>query len=110
MLNNVYAGCYINSVPINHLFYADDSVILAPTPKALSNLLDICENYAKDIELLYNINKYFGMAVMPKWLKNIPHPIIKLDANDLQFVSEHKYLCKFLDKDVYDVVVIINIP
>ena len=102
ILNKMYVGCYVNSEPINHLFYADDSVILAPTPQALQKLLEICENYAKDVELLFNTKKSFCMAIMPKWLKDLQYPSIKLDGNVLQFVSDHKYLGILLNKDVYD--------
>jgi len=45
-LNDSGVGCTINSCVINHLFYADDAVLLAPSPDALKQLLKICENYA----------------------------------------------------------------
>ena len=95
-------GCNLNSQSVNHLLYADDSVLLAPTPQALQKLLNICEQYAADVELLYNTKKTFCMMVTPKWLKYIDVPHIYLNDKELTFVQEHKYLgiiisCKMCD-------------
>ena len=49
---------------INHLFYADNSVILAPSPEALQNLLDYCDIFAKENELTYTTTKSYCMATM----------------------------------------------
>ena len=35
LLSNSNVGCVIDSVVCNHLFYADDSVLVAPSPEAL---------------------------------------------------------------------------
>ena len=46
-------GCrYQGSV--NHLYYADDMVLISPTPFGLQKLLNICETYAKDHDILFN--------------------------------------------------------
>ena len=42
LLNKCNVGCYINSKCINHLFYADDSVLLAPSAHALQLLTNTC--------------------------------------------------------------------
>ena len=44
-LSQLFSGC--NAMNFNHLFYADDSVLLAPSPHALQELLDICVKYAE---------------------------------------------------------------
>ena len=56
-LTNRYAGCYINDKCINHIMYADDICLMAPTATAMQNLLDVCHNYgaANDIFYLYCI-------------------------------------------------------
>ena len=38
-------GCYIDGQCMNHLMYADDICILAPTAIAMKQLLDICNDY-----------------------------------------------------------------
>ena len=39
---------------MNHLFYADDAVLLAPTVDALQKLIDVCQDFARkgDITVL----------------------------------------------------------
>ena len=44
-LNNVNAGCIIGVALINHLMYADDLVLLAPSSMGLSMLLSVCSDY-----------------------------------------------------------------
>ena len=44
-LSNSYTGCYINDKCINHIMYADDIFLMAPTATAMQNLLDVCHNY-----------------------------------------------------------------
>ena len=102
ILNASSVGCKINTHSVNHLLYADDSVLLAPTPQALQTLLNICEQYAADVELIYNTKKTFCMMVTPKWLKDIDVPHIYLNHKELQFVQEHKYLGIILTHNMCD--------
>ena len=43
-LKKHYAGCKIANSIINHLFYADDLVLLWPSFRGLHELLETCEN------------------------------------------------------------------
>ena len=47
----------INSYKINHLFYADDNVLLASSSKALQKLIDISVGYSYRFELTFNVKK-----------------------------------------------------
>ena len=38
--------------------YADDVVILAPTVNALKSMLNICDDFGRDYQVLFNSNKY----------------------------------------------------
>ena len=38
----------------NHLVYADDTVLLAPSPKALQMLIDICVAFGIENDIVYN--------------------------------------------------------
>ena len=39
------------------MFYADDSVILGPSPRSLQILIDLCVEYANEHELAFNVKK-----------------------------------------------------
>jgi len=45
-LNQSYISCSMNGMIINHLMYADDTCIIAPSPSAIQELLDICADFA----------------------------------------------------------------
>ena len=96
------AGCFINGKSLNHLFYADDSVLMAPSAEALQMLLDECDKYAKQTELTYNTKKTVCMLVRPKWLKDLKSPHITLNGSTLDFVDNHCYLGVQLSQDVKD--------
>ena len=48
------AGWYFNSMCINHVMYADDICLLAPTASAMQYLLDACYEYGTDNDILFN--------------------------------------------------------
>ena len=56
-LNHIKIGCNFNGVSINHLVYADDTVLLAPAPSALQKLVDFCAKYASKNDIFYNLKK-----------------------------------------------------
>ena len=91
-LNNSTTGCYINNTCVNHLFYADDSILFAPTVESLQKLLCICDNYAKEYSILFNVKKTKCMYFVPKWLKDLNKPCVKLGHYYLDIVQEHNYL------------------
>ena len=45
-LSHCKAGCYINEQCMNHIMYADDICVMAPTAIALQKLLDVCFEYS----------------------------------------------------------------
>ena len=46
LLSKAGVGCFMGPNFAGALAYADDIVLIAPTPTALCKLLSICENYA----------------------------------------------------------------
>jgi len=50
-------GCYIGHMFVGALAYADDSVLLALTPHAIRCMLQLCAEYAKDCDVLFNADK-----------------------------------------------------
>lgn len=81
-----YLGC------ANHLYYADDMVLLSPTPYGLQKMLKICEMYANDHDILFNTKKSVCMAVIPMMFKKMVLPNFILCNNILAYVDSYKYL------------------
>ena len=52
VLNNSGIGCYMGSKLINHLCYADDTVLLSPSLKSLQKLVEICESFGSKFDIL----------------------------------------------------------
>ena len=101
-LNQCYAGCHFNGQSQNHLFYADDSVLLAPSPDALQHLVNICQNYALEHGMRYNVKKTVCMCVKPKVRKDISVPQITLNGKCLKWKHEHTYLGVLLQDNSTD--------
>ena len=102
LLNHQSFGCKINNVCFNHMFYADDSVLLAHSPGALQKLVAICEEFATSNDILYNAKKSFVMCVRPKNFKHLFMPSCFLNGNVLNQTESHKYLGVFLNEHCND--------
>ena len=95
-------GCHINNSCINHLCYADDAVLIAPSPSSLQHLINICHEYAKNNEISYNDRKTKCMFVKPKILKDLSVPNMYIDNKKLSWADEQKYLGVFLNSERSD--------
>ena len=105
-LSNSYAGRYINDKCINHIMYADDICLMAPTGTAMYNLLDVCHNYETANDILFNPLKYVCIVYKPKCYK-LSCPSVNIGSEPLRFANEAKYLgftfCN-LNKDDKDIL------
>jgi len=50
-------GCHIGSYYVGVLAYADDIVLLAPSPAAMCRMLQICDEYANEHSTVFNGSK-----------------------------------------------------
>ena len=101
-LNNAGVGCYVNNNIVNHIMYADDMCLLAPSAKALQILIDECTRYAIQHDIVYNTKKSVCMLVKSKKFDLRMRPCIKLDNNRLQYVTSYKYLGCLLTETLCD--------
>ena len=72
-LLSINVGCYIGSVCSAVFVYADDIILLSPTRKAMQILLDSCESFGTEYDLLFNPDKceaiLFGDGDVPLLLR-----------------------------------------
>jgi hypothetical protein len=47
-------GCHIGHIFCGALGYADDVILLAPTLYSLRSMLQICENFSEEYDVLFN--------------------------------------------------------
>ena len=91
-LSKTNVGCNMNGVTMNHLVYADDTVLLATSPAALQKLLNSCEEYADSHDIIYNVTKTYCMCIKPKCFKNLTVPDVFLNGRILKYIPVQKYL------------------
>ena len=51
-------GCYVGNVYIGAIGYADDCMLLSPTITSMTHQLKICENYSKEYNVSFKVEKY----------------------------------------------------
>ena len=101
-LKKHYAGCRIANNIINHLFYADDLVLLSPSHRGLQELLETCEKFAREHDIIFNTKKSVVMIRRSKLLKSAVIQPFKLCNEVLNEVTETKYLGYYLTADGKD--------
>ena len=52
----------IGGVLVNHLWYADDICLISLSSAGMQQLLNICDTYAKEYDLLYNDNQSYSLC------------------------------------------------
>ena len=101
-LTSLGVGCFAGGRIINHLYYADDLVLLAPSVRALQQLLNVCTEYAEEHQILHNTDKSVIMIMWPRRASYKHLPQFTLSSITLKHVSEYKYLGYIIDIDGTD--------
>ena len=76
---------------MNHVLYADDICLLAPTASAMQTLLDVCYEYSIVNDILFNHIKSVCTVFKSKAYK-LYLPTIFIGTDALKFIKESKYL------------------
>ena len=86
------SGCYIDDQCINHVMYADDICLLAPSAIGLQlRMLDLCFDFSIRNDIKFNPIKSVCIVFKPKNNK-LYCPNVRLDRNILDYISCTKYL------------------
>ena len=91
-LNDSSVGCHIAGLPMNNFSYADDLVLISPSPIATNDLLQICDKFAEENYIIFSPTKSVCMRILPKNLKLGRYPTICLGDSKLSFVESFNYL------------------
>ena len=62
-------GCFIGSAFTGALAYADDIVLICPSPYAMRRLLSLCDSFAAKFDLKFNASKSKFLVVIPKGMR-----------------------------------------
>ena len=102
LLNSSKVGCVLNGITTNHLMYADDTCLLAPSPAALQQLLRICSEFAISNSVVFNESKTKLMCYRSRFQSSLQIPDITLNGLTLTVVHEYKYLGILLQSNQSD--------
>ena len=102
MLNKLYCGCVFNNNIVNHLMYADDLVLFAPSVCGLQTLVSTCEVYAEKHDVSYNSMKSSCMIFRPKGDKYAICDKVYLNNGTIKNVESTKYLGHYISNDLND--------
>jgi hypothetical protein len=104
-IESSHLGCNIGGMFINVLAYADDLVLIAPSWRALQQLLDLLCIQIEKIDMECNTKKSLCMLFNPRdrnkvVSKNFPPFVI--GNVQLQYVTEFRYLGHMISNDLTD--------
>lgn len=101
-LNSCSVGVPISGILVNHIFYADDLVLVSPSVYGLNRLISIAEMYGIEHDIIYNSNKSVVMIFRSTVLKNSVLPNFYLNGIALTEVASFKYLGYIFTNDLTD--------
>ena len=82
--------------------YADDLVIISPSVKDLQRLLDICDAYGQNHDIVFNHDKTVCMYMPSGNCYYLNTPVVVLNGIQLAFVRTYKYLGTMMTCDNAD--------
>ena len=80
---------------MNHVIYADDICLMAPSAIGLQKMLDVCFDFSLRNDIMFNPVKSVCVKFRPK-NSNLSCPSVRLDSNTLEYISQTKYLLKMM--------------
>ena len=101
-LNMSRYGCITSSRNVNHLMYADDLVLVAPSAKGMRELLHICELYGTEQDIKYNPKKSAILICRSLYTKNVSFAPFSIKGESINIVNKVKYLGHIITDDGMD--------
>ena len=101
-LNNLGIGCCVSDILINHLMYADDMVLIAPSTAALQILIKKCHKFGIEHDMIFNPKKSAVMIFKNKNDRDLNPPPFVLNNEAIPVVDDYCYLGHIIDKEMND--------
>ena len=99
-LNKSGIGCNVGTC-VNHLFYADNLCLLAPTAMGLQQMKNICYDYGAEHDIVFNAKKSYCVVFKPKRYK-LKCPTVSLAGRVIPNLNSVKYLGVILTDNLQD--------
>ena len=99
---NRESGCVLGGTKINHIFYADDLMLISPSLKGLQNLINKCIDYFRSHYLTLNAQKNKVIIFKPKNFINYSEPRLFVNETRLEVVKSLKYLGMHINDELRD--------
>ena len=93
-------GCSVGSTVVNHMLYADDVVLFAPSAKGLQKLLDFSHTYGCNHDIEFNPSKSCVMYIDSRKAGNAQ--IMTIGGKILNVVTSFSYLGHIICNDLSD--------
>jgi uncharacterized membrane protein len=109
-LNKAGIGCFIGNFFVGALAYADDLVLLAPTARAMRLMLNVCDIYASEYEVIFNAKKSKCLLISPKCNISCCNKSVSfvVGGEDIEIVSEWPHLGHIITHALSDEADILN--
>lgn len=102
-------GCLIGSQYAGALAYADDIVLLAPTSGAMRAMLTVCEEYAKEFDVIFNAAKSKCVICRHRGMRSVDSsPSFHICYDKIEVVSSWPHLGHIISDDCSDKLDIVN--
>ena len=96
-------GCLIGQKLVNHLMYADDIVLIAPSSAGMQKLLNTCCSFGVSHDVVYNCSKSVTMSCKSKEMNHLKVPTFMLGSVPLECVKKVvRYLGHINAEDMTD--------
>ena len=101
-LNKCPAGCFVGTLLVNHLMYADDLVLICPSANGLRMLLKVCEKFGMTHDVKYNSEKSSVMIKRSRDMKGVQFGDFLVRGEVIPYKDIAKYLGHYICSDLSD--------
>src|SRR5258706_30423 len=102
-LKNANIGCFIGGTYVGALAYADDITLLAPTASAMRAMIKLCEGFASEYSIKFNVNKSKYILFKPIDCRyTVCRPVFYIGKERIENVSSWPHLGNILSETQND--------